>query len=272
MKAFLVAISLLIAAPALAADIAIDEPTETPPQALPTEPPPFVPALVPIKPLTLPIKNPAPDLKELMKLLNSDDDDDDKTVEFSCDTRPCVPAYRFSDSVDDDSVKKFEKFMKSVAKAKPDMVMIELNTPGGSLDDGHEMSRLIENAPFPTVCVVDHVAASMGMYLLQSCGTRVMTKRSQLMIHQVALIVSRARLTEVSLENLKNQLRTSTRSYIEWVTHRMKISATEMLQKVNDTHEYFLDWQEALKSGAVDKVVDGPPDVYLRMLRQGAKP
>jgi len=271
MKAFLVAMSLLFTAPAFATEITNDEPTEAPPQALPTEPPPFVPGIFPpIRPLTLPIKNPAQDLNELMKLLS--DSDDDKVEDFECKERPCVPAYRFSDSVDDDSAKKFEKFMKSVTKAKPDAVMVEFNTPGGSFDDGHEIARLIENAPFPTVCVVDHTSASMGMYLLQSCSTRVMTKRSQLMIHQVAIIVSRARLTEVTLENLQAQLKSATRSYIEWVTHRMKIGAPEMLQRVNSGREYYLDWQEALKTGAVDKVVTGPPDAYLKELRKTGKP
>jgi ATP-dependent protease ClpP protease subunit len=141
------------------------------------------------------------------------------------------------------------------------------------LDDGHEISRAIEHSPIQVTCLVDGKSASMGMYILESCDQRLMTKRSMLMIHQVALMVGRgARLTETSLENASATIKVATRAYVEWVTHRMKIKAPEVLQKINSGREWWLDWQDAIKFGAVDKVVEGPPEAVLKNLKKNGTP
>ena len=253
MKAFLVALALLLSATATAADVT------------PTEPPPFVPG-APSE------AQPSQDLDDLMKMLMSDMDKKETELP-ECTKRPCVYAFRFSDGVDDDAAEKFAKFLAAATKAKVDLVMIEVNTPGGSMDDGHEISRSIEMAPFPVVCVVDGKSASMGMYILESCDTRVMTKRSMLMVHQVALNVGRgARLTQTLLENAQDTIRVATRAYVEWVSHRMKVKTGEVLQKINNGREWWLDWEEAIKVGAVDKVIEGPPNAYLNQLKKTGKP
>jgi ATP-dependent protease ClpP protease subunit len=261
MKAALVALSLFFTAPAFATEVTPPTPATT----QPTEPPPFTPAS-PEEP-----SQASPDLDELMKMLTGDEKKPEPTAE--CAVRPCVLAYRFSDGVDEDSAEKFTKFMAAARSAKADMVMVEVNTPGGSMSDGHEISRQIENAPFHVVCVVDHMSASMGMYILESCDTRVMSKRSSLMIHQVALIARPGtRLTEVTTANAANTIRVATRAYVEWVAHRMKTPTPEVLQKISGGREWWLDWEEAIQVGAVDKVIEGPPEAYLKQLRQTGKP
>jgi ATP-dependent protease ClpP protease subunit len=260
MKAALVAILTLLAIPAFAAEPA------------PTQPPPFVPNDAPAAPTQPAEAAPAPDMDSILRSLLGDDDDKKGPV-IECKEHPCIPSYRFSDSVDEDATKKFEKFMTAATAAKADMVLLEINTPGGSMDDGHEMVRVIEHSPIQVVCIVDGKAASMGMYIFQSCDQRVMTKRSMLMVHQVSLMTGRGvRLTETSLENASATIKVATRAYVEWVTHRMKIKAPAVLQKINSGREWWLDWEEAIRSGAADTVVDGPPEAVLKNLKTHGTP
>jgi ATP-dependent protease ClpP protease subunit len=225
----------------------------------PTEPPPFTPAAP---------RTAAPDLDKLMHLL--DDPDDKPKVSLVCKERPCVFGYRINGSITDDAAEKLEAFMSAAVAAEPDAIMLELDTPGGSLSAGHEMSRMIEHAPVTVACVVDGEAYSMGMYILQSCDVRVMTKRSSLMTHQVSFMVrAGARLTQKELDDLKVQMTISTRGYIEWVAHRMRVSVADVLARVNNGGQWFMNWEEALKVGAVDLVISDPPEAYFQTLKHG---
>jgi ATP-dependent protease ClpP protease subunit len=267
MKAALVALSMLLTIPAFA----------KPPQ--PTQPPPFVPIMAPAPtktappPPAIPSTEPTEVEPEDINLMDLLGPEPPKKPKIECDTHPCVPYYRFSESIDDDAAGKFKAFMEAAVEASADLVMVELNTPGGSMDDGHEISRAIEAAPFKVVCVVDGTSASMGMYVLQSCDHRVMTKRSMLMIHQVSLMVSPGmRLTDLRVENSAATIRVATRAYVEWVTHRMNAKVPEVMTRIQGGREWWLDWEEAQQRGAVDVVIDGPPGKYLLYLRQNGKP
>ncbi len=187
-----------------------------------------------------------------------------------CPSHPCVPAYRFAGPVNQDSAEKFTNFIQAATASHAEGVMIELNTLGGSNMAGHEISRQIEHAPFHVTCVVDGDAVSMGMYILASCDTRVMTKRSELMIHTVHLKVSEDETVGiVNNVNMGESMRTSTRAYIEWVIHGFKgVTYAQALAKVVDGHEWWMDWEQALKVGAVDEVISITPDKYLAQMRK----
>jgi ATP-dependent protease ClpP protease subunit len=257
MKAFLVAVCLLFSATCFA----------NPPPS--TQPPPFVPVSAPDP------AQAAPGPDDLLRALLGVGEQEEKpgpTIE--CTSRPCVPAYRFSDHIDEDTVKTFGKFIAAATAAKPDLIMVELNTPGGSMDDGHEMSRMIEHTPVPVVCIVDGTSASMGMYILASCDIRVMTKRSQLMIHQVHLMVPQGHIiSDVSNENAASIIQVATRAYIEWVSHRFKNTpVASILQRISFGREWWMNWEEAIRIGAIDKAVDVSPDHYLSQLKKTGKP
>ncbi len=261
MKTFLAALALTVLALVTPAH------ASSPPAPV-TEPPPFI---VP-EPAPTAAPNPASDLDRLMRLLD-EDKDEKKAPKLECTSKPCVFGYRFSDSVTSESVEKLEKFMAAAVEAKADGVMLEINTPGGSLSAGHEMSRIIEHSPLTVACVVDGKAYSMGMYILQSCDIRVMTKRSTLMVHQVSIMVrgDGTRLTQSGIDEIRVQIVATTRGYIEWVAHRMKLSVADVLKKVDNGGEWFLNWEEAVKVGAVDRAIDGPPEAYFQLLRRGQR-
>ncbi len=230
---------------------------------------PTQPTFVPSRP-----QAPAPDrdLSDLMKMLTGGEDDVKKVPALVCTSKPCVFGYRLFDSIDDEAATKLGAFLEAAAAAKADTVMIEIHTGGGSLDAAHEISRSIENAPLTVACIVDGHAYSAGMYILQSCDVRVMTKRSSLMIHQAALMVRQgARLTQQSMDQLKVHITIATRGYVEWCAHRMKVSVADVLKRIDNGGEWYMSWDEALKVGAVDKVVSDPPEAYFAQLKHGLR-
>lgn len=258
MKAFLVAVALVLSLACSSAHA-----NQVP--GLPDPPPATAPTIVPIPPHVA-------GLDQLMKQLMEDAPKD--APKLVCKKHPCAQGYRLAGKIDDDSAETFEGFMQAAEAAHADIILIELNTLGGSLRAAHEISRLIEHSPARVVCLVDGDAVSAGMYILASCDTRVMTKRSDLMVHQVALMSSEgSRVTESTVENQQGMMRVSTRQYLEWVVHRMKgVTYPSILARTANDREWWMDWQEALKIGAVDKVVDGPPEVYFSQLQKTGKP
>ena len=277
MNALLVAMALVLSAcnaapcdggncnkagPAQAAPIVVPIlPTETPPQELPTAP---KKASAAPKAADLP-----PGLDQLMKSVM----ESAPKPKLVCNRHPCTQAYRLAARIDDDTAEAFGNFMEAAVEAKADFIMIELNTLGGSARSAHEISRLIEHAPARVVCVVDGDAVSAGMYILSSCDTRVMTKRSNLMIHQVSLMnPEESHVTATVARNQLEMMRVSTRAYLEWVIKRFKgVTFEQALARTDHDTEWWMDWQEALKFGAIDKVIDGPPEHLLSQLMKTGK-
>lgn len=155
------------------------------------------------------------------------------------------------DSVDSDSVKPLIEELKNGKGFKG--FILELNTPGGEVYSGFLLTKAIEEAGVPVHCLVDGKAMSMGYYLLQSCTTRNMTKRSVLMIHGPSMSGSIDGNTN-ELQELTDNLSSLNKAMIEHCVARMKISRKELADRIS-TRAWFLNWEEALKVGAVDKIV-----------------
>jgi len=259
MKALLVALFLILSTGLAAA------------AGLPTKPPPFEPAPIPTIVLPTPPGLP-PDLQRMLRLLG-DDDEDSAAPSQSCPKGgECVLPYRFSEPVTRGSVKKLESFLASAVKAGADMVMLEITTPGGDYDAGHEAARLIENSAAFVVCVADERVASMGFYILQSCDRRLMTERTVLMAHQVAAMTPDMSMNLFEIEQVSNRLRALEFAYAAHCTRQMKITRAEFQARVTGGKQWWLNAQEALRYGAVDAVVKQNPNEVLKDLRAGKRP
>lgn len=172
-----------------------------------------------------------------------------------------VPVIKFDAVVDDNSVKQAIEFINASEEAGAQAIIIEFNTPGGGVDAGFLLGKRMEDAKVPVVCVVDGMAASMGMYLLQSCDVRAMTKRSVLMTHESSvqgLIGGNAK----DFQAIADMLKASTRAMIEHIGRRLNISVDELEKKVQHGQEWWTDWRESYSVGAVDLVVDRPDEVF----------
>lgn len=172
-----------------------------------------------------------------------------------------VPKIVFEGPVDAESVAQTQSLMDVAVRDGAAAVVIEWNTPGGSVFDGFLLAKTIEESSIPVICVVDMEAASMGAFLLQSCHVRIMTKRSNIMIHEAAVSTGSFGGHEVSWRNIADRLKAINKSLVEHMAKRMLITPEAMADKIRGGAQWWLDWEEAVKFGAVDLVVDSVVEV-----------
>ena len=181
-----------------------------------------------------------------------------------------VALVRFSSDVNQYSAAAFIDALDQVNKAKAEYIVLELNSPGGSVAAGFEMSLAMEKSNATVICVVDGMAASMGYFLLQSCDIRLMTKRSQLMIHEPKIMGAEVSGGQTEIHNLYELMHALTEAMIEQFAQRTVISVPEMRERIKDGKEWWVNWEEALSTKMVDGTVQNSKLVYLALLN-GAK-
>lgn len=150
-------------------------------------------------------------------------------------------------------------------------VWIRIDTHGGSVDNGFKMIKQIEHMRAHTVCLVDTKAYSMGFALLQACQERLVTTRSSLMVHEVIFqrvgggpqdLLEAAKLLQMFSEQMMNHN-----------LRRLNITKEVYIEKTKGK-TWFMPHDEALKIGAIDKVIDPldkriPRETPLKIEKQG---
>lgn len=137
-------------------------------------------------------------------------------------------------------------------------VVLEINSPGGSIFGAIEMQKAIERHPYPVICVVDGMAASAAFVTLQSCDMRLMTPRSILMAHHASL--SGAGGKSEDLENAANALRAVDRAMTLFICKRMGLTVEEFESHVSGNREWWLAADEAKTVNAIDFQIDSIAD------------
>lgn len=164
-----------------------------------------------------------------------------------------VPKIRFDAKVTEGTVQYFLNAFEQVVSTKPEVIILEINSPGGGTEAGFKMMKVIEDSPIPVVCVVDEHAYSMAFRILQSCTLRFMTRRAQIMTHDTYFESVSGPATRTSLRLLLKQLDNDHLAETEHYCRRLKVSLKECREK--SEREWWMTQQEALKVGAVDGVV-----------------
>ncbi len=180
-----------------------------------------------------------------------------------------IPRIGFDVGVDEASVNLTIAFMESVTAQGATALVIEFNTPGGSVDDGFRLAKAIEASPIPVHCIVDGEAASMGFYLLQSCTTRTMTDRSSLMAHEPAIGVGSFYGQKVKWQNIFERLRVMSSSLNHHMAKRLNISFEEFQKRV-DNKDWWMTSEEALAVKAVDAVVPSVAVMLIELQTTGS--
>jgi ATP-dependent protease ClpP protease subunit len=158
------------------------------------------------------------------------------------------PMIAFRTEVNAETVAQFSDALAALDKM-PGANIVEINTPGGSVFAGFEMARAIETTLHPVVCIVDGMAASMGLYILQSCDIRLMTERSLLMGHE-PMTSARGNRTGILKEvEFLSKLNFVMATHI---VRRMNISVDKYLSLIANDTELWLTADEALAIKAVD--------------------
>lgn len=159
-------------------------------------------------------------------------------------------------AVDDGSVRPLIKALSDIKGIKG--FILEIDSGGGSVTAGFGLSKAIENAGVPVHCFVDGEGMSMAYYILQSCTTRSMTKRSILMIHAPAIHGGGGGNSNTWM-TIAEQSRSMQIALIEHCVAKMKISNADLAAKI-EVRPWWINWDEALKVGAVDHIINGFKD------------
>lgn len=181
------------------------------------------------------------------------------------------PHILFDSPVDPISVTLFLAELEAHEQAGQNVIVVELDTPGGSVGAGMAMAKAMERSPAVIVCVVDGMAASMGLYLLQSCDVRTMTKRSLLMGHEPS---SGMAGQPSELESLADLLRRLSRAMAYHIVAKTRLSLEDYLSRISNGREWWMNVEEAVDFAFVDFSVDSVSDIIrqVELLPPAAKP
>lgn len=165
-------------------------------------------------------------------------------------------------SVSSISVIMWNAAIEKAEKDGNEAILIEINSGGGSTEEGFKTAKVIEETKMQVVCVVDGTAASEAFYILQSCDRRLMTKRSRLMIHEPYWMELK-NVTRKQMQDSKGELDVLVTSWMEHSAGRMTIKPKEVIKRCTaEGGDWWLGWETALHFGAVDGVVRSAPAVW----------
>ncbi|MDE2425716.1 MAG: ATP-dependent Clp protease proteolytic subunit [Elusimicrobia bacterium] len=171
--------------------------------------------------------------------------------------------------IDENSSALFKAELDGELLNKPDKITIVIDSPGGDVVSGRKIIRAIEGAPVPTDCISDGMTASMAFYILQSCTIREMTKRSFLMAHHAAFQdLELSQLSEIDAKNYWGYLHSLNNALEEQTANRMKVSLKFIKHKLEFEQQWWMNWKEALKVGAVDKIAPIPNEKDKAKIKQ----
>jgi ATP-dependent Clp protease protease subunit len=156
--------------------------------------------------------------------------------------------------VDDDMAKAIIEAIDGANEKGARAIAIRIHSGGGSVSAGFDIAQAIEQSAAPVTCVVDGEAASMAAYILQSCATRIMTKRSMVMFHEPAMGGSFHGQPN-DWQAVANWIRAMTDAMVEHCSRRMAITPSDFRARIEGGRMWWLSWQDAATYRAVDRVV-----------------
>lgn len=131
-------------------------------------------------------------------------------------------------------------------------ITLYINSPGGSIVDGMAIYDTIRRSTAPVHCVVAGMAASMGAVILSGCkkGERAILPHGEVLLHQ-PLGGARGQATdiEISANRILKMKKTLLQILADNSGHPF-----EKLEEDCD-RDYWLDAEEALAYGMVDKIL-----------------
>lgn len=183
-----------------------------------------------------------------------------------------VGQIKFSNEVNQETVAQAIDAIRQMNEAGAEVIHIVWNSPGGSVQAGYLLAQAIEESNATVVCSVDMAAFSMAYYLLQSCNVRLMSKRSELLIHEPAVSGLELSGHQVDFKNVYDRMHSLAESFLEQYTKRTKMSKDEMRKHIENGQDYWVRWEEALLYRMVDGIISTPSEVYKSLVKTGKIP
>ena len=176
-----------------------------------------------------------------------------------------------SGGISEDVAKAALKLTPQAAKDK-EWIVIVINSPGGSVDAGMEIIKMIESLPVKSVCVVEGEAASMGGRISQACTYRIITKRSSMMIHEEMWTRKIEDGQPTDYQNVADAIELSIKMECEQLAYRMHATPQEIRNQIRGARWWLFGWEDAWKWGLVDIVVERSQDVINSLYVNGVLP
>jgi ATP-dependent protease ClpP protease subunit len=183
---------------------------------------------------------------------------------------PGLAHIKFSAQVDEASVNAALAALAKAKELKVKQVVLELNTPGGSVSDGFRLVKAIEELGMPVHCIVDGEAYSMGFYILQSCTTRSMTKRSALMAHEPS-VGGEMYGNQHFYRELAQSLAAVSAAMSAHEAKHLCIGLDDLVDNIKNK-SWWMDSQTAYAIGAVDFLVDTVDQLTNPLIKTGFLP
>jgi ATP-dependent protease ClpP protease subunit len=149
--------------------------------------------------------------------------------------------------VDDDSV---APLIESIKKG-PTAIVID--SPGGSVSAALDLIQAMEISAYPTVCVVDGLAASAAALIFESCSYRIFLKTSILMFHDPSFVLpGDTSLNGPAVQKMGEELRVLSTALEARVCRRTNLTWNECRAKIKA--DWWLDFEDVERFGLADRV------------------
>ncbi len=134
---------------------------------------------------------------------------------------------------------------------------IEINSPGGSADEGILIHRMFLAAKTPTICVVKDWAASAAFVILQGCTRRIMHHGAKLLTHNPFAVITRpAALSPEEIQQFALDLKETADTMRDIVAVRMGMDPAAYAAKIRNG-AWIMGPDEAIEVNAIDVVIEG---------------
>lgn len=182
-----------------------------------------------------------------------------------------VATMKLDSPINVQSTKSFLKYWHQVEATEPEAILLEINSPGGMVSAGFLVSQAIEQSDAPVICIVDGLAASMALFIFQSCDVRVMTKRGLLMAHAPLIPNIQMSGDQSQFKQMYDRLHALTEMIIYQYTNKSKVSMEEMRKRCADGGEWWIGWEEAIKYGFANSISPGIRQTTRELRKNGIR-
>lgn len=133
----------------------------------------------------------------------------------------------------------------------PEAIILDINTNGGSVDDGMALISAIEASETPIVTRVSGYAYSMGFFIFLAGTERHMSKYARLMYHQGSAVIGG---TQKDLEENLESWSTHEELLVKFVTSRSKLTKKDLKKIYKAKYDQYFFADESLQLGLATEV------------------
>jgi ATP-dependent protease ClpP protease subunit len=213
-------------------------------------------------------------LPDLLRQLEKGAEEELPPVVVDCSNvlEKCVAEMKLG-TIDEASYGRVDAWIKAAEKAGAKHLLLVIDSMGGGVEAGELISQALEETKIPVHCLVDTSAMSMAMYVLQSCDTRMMTKRARLMVHEPYMMFSgQTRINTTTLNNWNSDLVSVINNYLTQVTSRSNMTVEQVMEKISNGRNWYMTWKEAQDCGFIDRTATSRQAVLTSLRAWGQLP